>query len=188
MKQAKVLNEGEFARVLAAIGTTRHAARNRTAIMLSHYAGLRVGEIAALVVGDVLDSRNEVRESLTLRAAITKSGETRIVFLGERLRNELKAYLSKDKPRPTDAPLLPSQRGAAFSANSLCQLFGRLYALAGIDGASSHSGRRWFITQLAHSGVSLKVIMALAGHKNLATTQRYIEVSDAMMRDAVQRL
>jgi len=64
-------------------------------------------------------------------------------------------------------------------------LFARLYALAGIDGASSHSGRRWFITRLAHSGVSAKVIMTLAGHRHLSTTQRYIEVNDEMMRAAV---
>lgn len=67
-------------------------------------------------------------------------------------------------------------------------MFGDIYEQSGIDGASSHSGRRWFITRLAHSGVSAKVIMTLAGHKNLSTTQRYIEVNDEMMRDAVRRL
>jgi integrase len=74
------------------------------------------------------------------------------------------------------------------TANTLCQLFGQIYALAGIDGASSHSGRRWFITQLAHSGVSAKVIMTLAGHRHLSTTQRYIEVNDQMMKAAVEVL
>ncbi|OAN53059.1 integrase [Paramagnetospirillum marisnigri] len=57
-----------------------------------------------------------------------------------------------------------------------------------MDGASSHSGRRWFITQLAHSGVSAKVIMTLAGHRHLSTTQRYIEVNDQMMKAAVEVL
>jgi integrase/recombinase XerD len=60
--------------------------------------------------------------------------------------------------------------------------------MAGIDGASSHSGRRWFITKLAHRGVSPKVLMTLAGHKNLSTTQRYIEVNDEMMRAAIRLL
>ncbi|MEF2554457.1 tyrosine-type recombinase/integrase [Aurantimonas sp. A2-1-M11] len=54
--------------------------------------------------------------------------------------------------------------------------------------STSHSGRRWFITRLAHSGVSAKVIMTLAGHKNLGTTQRYIDVNDEMMRAAVELL
>ena len=71
---------------------------------------------------------------------------------------------------------------------TLCQLFGDLYRRAGIDGASSHSGRRGFITKLAHSGISAKVIMELAGHKHLTTTQRYIEVNDEMKRAAVEIL
>ncbi len=50
----------------------------------------------------------------------------------------------------------------------------------------SHSGRRGFITKLAHSGISSKVIMELAGHKHLSTTQRYIEVDDRMKSAAVE--
>jgi integrase/recombinase XerD len=53
-------------------------------------------------------------------------------------------------------------------------------------GGSSHSSRRSFITKLAHSGVSAKVIMTLAGHKHLSTTQRYIDVNDEMLRQAVE--
>ena len=81
-----------------------------------------------------------------------------------------------------------TQKRTAFSANTLCQLFGQIYDEAGIDGATSHSGRRWFITRLAHSGVSAKVIMTLAGHKHMSTTQRYIDVNDEMMRAAVEIL
>ena len=53
---------------------------------------------------------------------------------------------------------------------------------------ASHSGRRRFITQLAHSGVSAKVIMTLAGHRHVSATQRYIEVNDQMMKAAVEML
>ncbi len=83
-------------------------------------------------------------------------------------------------------PLFRTQKNGAFSPNTLCQLFGELYRKAGIKGASSHSGRRGFITKLAHSGISSKVIMELAGHKYLSTTQKYIEVDDRMKRAAVE--
>jgi integrase/recombinase XerD len=59
---------------------------------------------------------------------------------------------------------------------------------AGVKGATSHSGRRTFITKLASKGVSAKALMTLAGHKHLSTTQRYIEVNDAMLRAAVDLL
>ena len=53
MGQASVLTETEIRRVFRIIATTRHAERNRLAFVLSIYSGLRVGEIAALTVGDV---------------------------------------------------------------------------------------------------------------------------------------
>ena len=43
MKQVKVLDEREFKRVLAVVADGKHALRNRLALMLSHYAGMRVG-------------------------------------------------------------------------------------------------------------------------------------------------
>lgn len=190
MKQAKVLTEREFKAVLAVVGAMKHAARNRAALMLSHYAGMRVGEIAALTVGDVLTGKGEVKEQVILRGATTKSGEARAVFVGDRLRKELERYVAalKVSARLASAPFLLTQKRTSFSGNTLCQMFTRLYSLAEIDGASSHSGRRWFITRLAHSGVSAKVIMTLAGHKHLTTTQRYIEVNDEMLRAAVRKL
>lgn len=191
MKQARVPTDAEFKRVLAVVGQTKHAERNRMALMLSYLAGLRVGEIAALTVGDLFENDGTVRVQLRLSAAITKGGYARVVFLSERLRKEIERYrrdcFGAELPAPS-LPLLVTQKRTAFSANTLCQLMGQLYRQAGLDGATSHSGRRWFITRLAHSGVSAKVIMELAGHRNLTTTQRYIDVRDDMKRAAVELL
>lgn len=189
MKQARVLTDAEFKRLLAVVAQSRHAARNRLAFMLSHFAGLRVGEIAALKLHDVVDGDGAVREQLRLSADITKGGHARMVFLNDKLRKEIRQYAASclaDTSR--DCPLLLTQKKTAFSANTLCQLMGQIYQQAGLDGATSHSGRRWFITRLAHSGVSPKVIMTLAGHRNLTTTQRYIDVRDDMMKAAVEVL
>lgn len=189
MKQARVLTDAEFKRLLAVVMQMKHAGRNRVALMLSHLAGLRVGEIAALTVRDVIDGDGKVREQLRLRAEITKGGHARVVFLNDKLRREIERYqMAWPEDRVADAPLLLTQKRTAFSANTLCQLIGQLYKNAGLDGATSHSGRRWFITRLAHSGVSPKVIMTLAGHRNLTTTQRYIDVRDEMMKAAVDLL
>jgi len=68
----------------------------------------------------------------------------------------------------------------------MCQYFHYLYKECGIEGASSHSGRRGFITSLASKGVSVRVLQELAGHRSLAVTQRYIEVNHQLMRNAVE--
>jgi integrase/recombinase XerD len=158
LKQARVLTDAEFKRLLAVVAQSKYAGRNRLALMLSHLAGLRVGEIAALTLRDVIDADGKVHEQLRLRAEITKGGHARVVFLNEKLRREIERYRADwTHDRLPATPLLLTQKRTAFSANTLCQLLGKLYRQAGLDGATSHSGRRCFITRLAHSGVSPKV-------------------------------
>ncbi len=64
LQQAKVLTVAERKRLLAIIANDRHSERNRLAVMLSFLAGLRVGEIAALKVSDVVDAEGRVRDQL----------------------------------------------------------------------------------------------------------------------------
>jgi integrase/recombinase XerD len=61
-----------------------------------------------------------------------------------------------------------------------------LYKSSGLYGCSSHSGRRTFITKLSSKSVPLKVLMEMVGHRNLQTTQRYIDVTTDMKRAAVE--
>ena len=83
MKQAKVPNETEMKRLLAVIEAGKHASRNRVAVMLSHLAGMRVGEIAALTIGDVYDADGNAREHIMLKAAYTKGNHARTAFVSE---------------------------------------------------------------------------------------------------------
>ena len=53
-------------------------------------------------------------------------------------------------------------------------------------GATSHSGRRTGLTNLAERGVGVRTLMALAGHSNMATTQRYIDLRPAILNAAVE--
>jgi integrase/recombinase XerD len=196
MAQAKTLTEKELKRVLATVGTQRHSARNATMLLLTHWAGMRVGEVAALKIKDVLADDGTIRNEVLLKAEQTKGHEARVVVLNEKLRNQIAHYLqytykTKDlvavayAAHPTK-PLFYTQKSSGFSANSLTQYFFHLYNEAGFVNASSHSGRRTFITNLANKGVGVRVLMSLAGHKNISTTQHYIDVNDEMKRAAVE--
>ena len=62
----------------------------------------------------------------------------------------------------------------------------RLYVQAAITGATSHSGRRTWLTELSSKGVGVRVLAEMAGHANIQTTQRYIDVNDEQMRCATE--
>jgi len=61
-----------------------------------------------------------------------------------------------------------------------------LYKNAGVKNASSHSGRKTFLTSLASQGISVFVLAELAGHKSISTTQRYVTVNADIKRRAVE--
>jgi integrase/recombinase XerD len=82
--------------------------------------------------------------------------------------------------------LFITQKRSHFTPNTLQAVVTKLYINAGFRCCSSHTGRRSFISKLASSGVNARVLQELAGHQNLATTQRYIDVTDNMMRVAVE--
>lgn len=186
MPQAKTLSERELKIVLAVVAQGRNPERNRMMILLSHWGGMRVGEIAALKIGNVISEEGVIVSEIRLRPEQTKGSKPRSVMLGEKLRNELAVYCKLLEAAGLTLPLIHSQKSRkGFTSNSLGQEFKTIYLKAGIDGATSHSGRRTFITNLASKGVGVRVLMSLAGHQNIATTQLYIDVNDDMKRKAV---
>jgi len=187
-KQAKTLTATELRRVLDYIATRKHSARNSALLMTTYLSGMRVGEVASLRYKDVVDADSTIRNEIRLTAAQTKGNEARVVFVSEKLRKELEQYIQINKPSNIDNKFFYSQKQASdgFTANTLTQFFHYLYKRSGIDGASSHSGRRSFITNLANKGISVRVLASLAGHKNISTTQCYIDVNDDMKRKAVE--
>ena len=190
MKQAKLLTPAEYKRLAAVVDSLRHSTRNHTAVALSFYAGLRACEIAALRIGDVFDAEGQPKDTIYLSAAQTKGSESCTVLVNKRLRQQLARYAAqypKHVLKPT-APLLFSAKGGGFSAQTVVNLFQRLYRFAAIDGASSHSGRRQFVTELADKGINARIVQALARHKHLSTTQRYIDINDNKLRAAIELL
>ena len=189
MGQAKSLSEAEIKRVLAVVASGRNAERNRAMVLLTFYAGMRVGEVAALKWKDLKESDNSIKNEIRLKAEQTKGKFGRTVMVGDKLRKELTIYADSVKSTDNDKPVIYSQRTrSGFTSNTLSQEFKTLYKKAGIAGATSHSGRRTFITTLATKGVGVKVLMSLAGHRSITTTQLYIDINDDMKRSAVNLL
>ena len=186
MAGARTLTETELKLVLAQCQTRQHSARDRTLLLFSILAGLRACELAALRVGDVYDTQGKPRSSTVLAVNQTKGHSARTVYINSELQRALKAYWSIIAHSSTTAPLFATRYGTAFSANTMSQLFLDIYHSCGLRGCSSHSGRKTFITRLADKGVSVHLLAALAGHKHISTTQRYITVNEALLARAVE--
>ena len=72
--QEKTLTKVELKRLFDVTRSySRYAERDLTILQLTHYCGMRVGEVAALRITDVVDERGKVRAEIVLAAIITKS-------------------------------------------------------------------------------------------------------------------
>ena len=184
-RQAKFITPMVERRMLTWAARQRHPERARVILMLSLKAGLRAGEIAMLTWPMVVDPRGRVGSVIELMDCAAKKGSGRRVPIHPDLKSALARLrvLSPD----LNGPVVPSSRGGHLRANSVVNLFVALFRELGIEGCSSHSGRRTFITRAARSahkaGGSLRDVQLLAGHRSIETTQQYIDGdSDAQRR------
>ena len=187
-RKAPVLTESQFRRVVAAAKSSTHPRRNLTLLYFSFSLGLRANEMSSLLVRDVLSPGGEVKDEVLLTKASTKGGKQRLVYLSNKdVRRSLVEYIkqrqveSRNGLRP-DAALFLSQKGGRFSPNTMQMLFKRLFVLAGIENASSHSGRRTFATSLIERGVDIKAVSSLMGHSTVAMTAHYVQDNPIRLR------
>jgi len=175
-KQAKVLSEDGLEDLLVYASATRHPLRNRVLVLLSAKAGLRAGEIAQLTWDMVLGPTGEVGMAIELRDHAAKKRSGRRIPLHPDLRTALIEWRTSVG---MTGPIVRSERGGSMTPLSVVVWFGRAYRAIGLEGCSSHSGRRTFVTRaarLAHkAGGSLRDVQLLAGHRSIQTTQRYID-------------
>ena len=175
-RQAKLIASSVLRRMLAQIRYSYYPERDRVIVLLSVKAGLRACEIARLDWSMVLNARGRIADAIELHDRIAKKGGGRRIPIHPDLANALRALR-----RETEGvgPVIRSSRGGAMRANSIVNWFVSLFAELGVEGCSSHSGRRSFITTAARNvhrvGCSLRDVQLLAGHRSIETTQRYID-------------
>jgi len=175
-KQAKILSEDDLQDLLAYAAATRNPLRNRVIVLLSAKAGLRAGEIANLTWDMMLEPGGTISTAIELRDHAAKKHSGRLIPIHHHLRAALTDWHAMSCG---NGPVVQSERGCAMTPLSIVVWFERAYRAVGLEGCSSHSGRRTFITRaarLAHkAGGSLRDVQLLAGHRSIQTTQRYID-------------
>ncbi len=155
------------------------AARDWAIMELLYGAGLRVGELAGLDVGDI-DLKRE------LVTVIGKGDKMRVVPTGAKAAAALTAYVGVRavlRPAPAERKLFLNFRGKPLSARTVH----RVVARAGGPGVSPHTWRHTFATHMLDAGADLETIRELLGHENAATTAIYAHVTAGRLRDVYDR-
>jgi len=194
-KQAKVLNPKQVAALLNHVDGKRWSKRDRVIVLLSCFVGLRAKEIAGLTWGSVTDGEGQIVDvvEVTDKVAKGRSGGRAIPLKGVVVEALQELKDSQVDASSTD-PIVQSERGRkkGVVAGTVVNKFVGWFNELGMDGCSSHSGRRTFITGTAKKitsvGGSLRDVQQMAGHSSLAMTQRYIEGDSEAKKKVVQLL
>jgi integrase len=203
--QAKILSDADIKRLLRVANESRHPFRNSAIVQLSVRAGLRASEIALLDWSMVTDGRGNVANVITLPGAITKYGLARRLPIHSDLKRSLVKLRSRSMRK---GPVIVSERGPVESLfdglvsepltplpmtpKSIVNWFTQACRQAQLEGCSSHSGRRTFVTRAARlvskAGGSLRDVQQLVGHRSIETTQAYIDGDNDIQRRLIRMM
>ena len=164
-KIPQVLTEEEVVKLLTAIDNLKH----RCILALIYSAGLRLGEVTNLRIGDIQPEGRRI----FIRAA--KGKKDRCSILSERVWGLLKEYMSIYQPVVW---LFEGQTGDKYSDRSVQAIFSAARERSKINPlATVHTLRHSFATHLLEKGVDLRYIQDLLGHESSKTTEIYTQIT-----------
>ena len=168
------------------------ALRDIAILQMSYRSGLRAMEIAELKLSDILDSKGEIKRSITLRKASTKGNKGGVAYMSHaELREALDAYivLKRSNISTEYENVFISKKGTPFSPSSMSRLFTHIYKRAGFEGCTSHSGRRSLCKNLNAQNVSVYNIQKIMRHSNIQTTvNHYLSVDEETLANLVEEV
>ena len=186
-KTAAYLSDKQVRNAKARMSDYRHSVRNTAIFLLGVKAGLRAKEIAGLKWKHIIDAEGNIADRIMLTDDISKGNSGGFIPISKELGEILKELYNGKQDRNLN--VIMSERRKAMQRQSIVNLMRTHYAQCGIEGASSHSGRRTFITNAARKissvGGSMRDVQALARHANLQTTQRYVEQNTKAQMDVI---
>ncbi|MEJ2109806.1 MAG: tyrosine recombinase XerC [Acidobacteriota bacterium] len=158
--------------------------RDRAILELMYAAGIRVGELVGLNLGDISLEENLLR-------VVGKGSKERIVPFGTSAKECLVSYLEvrgrrnkgevsslKGVRHPEGEAVFLNARGGRLSARSVWNIVDRYVGqLAERLKVHPHTLRHTFATHMLNAGADLRTIQELLGHESLSTTQKYTHVS-----------
>ncbi|MEG3923091.1 tyrosine-type recombinase/integrase [Microcoleus sp. T3_A4] len=163
--------------------------RDRALFGVCLYTAARIAEACSLKTEDCYTTTGQVREEINIRKAATKG---QVATRGIPVNPELRSLLILWQPSAGPTFLFPgrhtSHKLRHISSDSAAVILREACKKVGIEGASTHSFRRTALTQMSNSGIPLRVIQEVSGHRTLSELQKYLEVSDSQVKGAIASL
>ena len=162
--------------------------RNELLFVLGIHTGLRISDLLALKVADVLTKKGVV-DRLELREKKTK--KTRSIVLSKKTCRLIERYLDIERPGTRgEEPLFRSQKGGkAISRQHAYDILNKAARSVGItDRIGTHSLRKMFGYFAYKQGVDLAMIQKLLNHSSQTETLRYIGITQEQMDEVVLKL
>lgn len=154
-----------------------HRERNRRAIFLMLFAGLRISEACALLWGDV---DLEIGQLLVRDG---KNGKFRTLPLHPTLWAELRKV---QNPDPAHA-VMSTPDGTPLTSRGADYIFRRWLPDRGLR-ITAHQLRHTFASEMLRNGAPLVDIQSALGHESLDTTSIYLLVDGEHLRSAIELL
>ncbi|MDE6498882.1 MAG: tyrosine recombinase XerD [Muribaculaceae bacterium] len=182
----EVLTVQEVDAMLAAIDPgAQHAVRNRAIIEVLFSCGLRVSELVALEI-------SRINLQLGFLTVTGKGSKERMVPLSPSAIYEIEQWLQERTAYPVKAGhegyLFLNRSGRALTRVMVFYIVRDLAAAAGIRKTiSPHTLRHSFATALLEGGANLRAIQQMLGHESIATTEIYLHLDNARLRDEILR-
>ena len=195
MKGTRPLNNTEIRHVSACF-TGTFEARNRGLFMLGVSTGGRISELLSLQIGDVYQNQKPVTD-LLFDKSIVKGGEvSRAVPVNIDGRQAIERLIAWhwERYRTTRArrPHFPSRNKngrVAMNRQTAHELLKQAFTAAGLNGKlATHSLRKSFAQRAYEESGDIYLVQELLGHRNVATTQKYIGVNYATARQTVEAM
>ncbi len=183
--QAAIFKSEDIRKIRKAFTILQH----RCIFEIALYTGERMGAIVQLKIDDVYSAPGLPREMITFRASTRKARpdgtrETRQVSLHPNLRDFLINY---PLPQHTSWLFPGSANKNHITYDAVYQYWQSKFLELGLDhrGFSTHSSRRWFITNLVRNGIDIKTIQTITGHRNLNVLLGYVNNDPKILKNAI---
>lgn len=169
-KPPRVLSEMEY-RALRDVSRVDIRLYSIVEILLQ--TGIRIGELAALSLEDIRQSRNGKIDFLYIKAA--GSHAARKVPLNKSAKKAIDDYLTV-RPETEDDTLFVTKNGRPLLVRNIRTAIDKAFEKAQIKNAKVNDLRNTFIAHHLSNGVSLVTVSKLVGHKRLSTTEKYLNL------------